>query len=239
MSGCVSKPKEELLPEGYNKENSTIKYINSGSILTEKDFPEFKPVDHVYFVSQENVSLTLESENVHRAYIVNASDTIPEGFRIYGGSELYNSSKRYILLQYKVFDKDDKLNDSLSITVQEYTQNGFKTKTLKDMNGEKGNYKGKIVVLENNMTNVTTTNMTAANAAMNIVVILFNYDTILGKIGVLDYNNKSINESLEILDIALDRLKVNTKQVKMAKIDTFQEPGSKHGGTYNPKNRTA
>jgi len=200
LSGCIFKPEDKLLPENYNKETITIKYLdNKDPIIIAQDFPNFKSLEHAYFISPENVSLTLQSESVHMADIINASEAIPRGYRLYGGSESYNLSNRYILLQYKVYDSNESLNDSLELTVGKYIKEGFKSKILKNVS-----YKGRIFVFERNVTNSTDDSIT---------VVLFGYDNVLGKIGVQDTKDKSTDESLKILNIAMDRLKVNTKQV--------------------------
>ena len=246
LAGCIYKPKEELLPEGYNKEVITINYIeNRGPMITKQDFPDFQSVGHDYFISQENISLSLNSESVHGTYIINSSDEIPEGYRLFGGSEIYNASKRYILLQYKVFDQNESLSNSMDVTTNGYVEQGFRTKILNN-SAYKDNItsKGRIILLELNdinTTNISTTdrsnttngsNTTRANIApdMNVVIVLFGFDDIIGKIGVQDYKNRSLDESLAILDIVYDRLKIGTKQVKVDKIDTY-------GGSHDIGNK--
>ncbi len=200
LSGCIFEPQEKLLPANYNQKNITIKYVVTTNILDKNDFPDFNLKDHLYFVSPENLSLTLDTESSHGTGAVDASIEIPRGYRIYGSEEAYNSSKRFILLQYKVFDNDDKLNDSMNLTVTDYVNHGFKSKILN------GTYKGRIFALENETKD------------MNVTIILFGYDTVVGKIGVQDYKDKSLNESLKILNIVEDRLKINTKQVQVSNI---------------------
>jgi len=226
LTGCIFKPEEKLLPEGYDKKNVTAKYIDSsGPIITAQDFPEFKLLDHIYLAAADNVSLTLNSENAHGTSVVNSSDDVPEGYRLYGSSEAHNSSQRYLLVQYKVFDYNEKLNESINITVYDYINNGYRSIPLSNtsLNSTSLNsfyYKGRIFILESNITNRNNTNRNIANRTyndMSVVVILFGYDTVIGKIGVQDYKNKSLNESLKILDLLSDRLKVNTKQVKTAR----------------------
>lgn len=209
LSGCISKPEEQLLPENYRENLITIKYVeNTGSIMTKEDFPDFEPIDSVHFISPENLSLTLETESVHSTLVINATDEIPSGFRLYGGSEGYNSSDRYLLLQYKVFDNNEKLNDSMNLTARNYIKNGFKPKIV---NGS--DYTQRIFVLQSNVSD---------SIDMNVTMILFGYDTILGKVGVKDYGDKSLEESLKILDVAIDRLKVGKKDV--VKTTMFGDP---------------
>jgi hypothetical protein len=209
LSGCIFKPEEKLLPENWNKDNMSVKYMeNRDPIITKNDFPDFKLTNHLYFVSLKNASLTLETEGSHQSGSVNSSDInisdeIPVDYRLYGGSESYKSNDRYILLQYKVFDKDDRLNDSMNMTVYDYTQNGFKYMMLNN-----ASYKGRIFLLQSNVTNRTD---------MNVTVILFGYDTVIGKIGVQDSKDKSLNESLKILNIISDRLKIGVENVSIAK----------------------
>lgn len=216
LAGCIDKPEEKLLPANYKENLITVKYVeNSGSILTKEDFPGFELIDSVRFISQDNISTTLETESVHNTLVINASDEVPTGFRQYGGSEGYNLSDRYLLLQYKVYDNNEKLNESLNLTAHNYIKNGFRPKAL---NGT--NYTQRIFVLQSNVSGRTD---------MNITMILFGYDTILGKIGVKDYTDKSLEESLKIFDIAVDRLKVGKKEV--VKTTAFGTPGD--NGTLN------
>lgn len=219
LVGCIFKPEEKLLPEGYDKENVTIKYIDSsGPIISIQDFPDFRLLDHMYLAAADNLSLTLESESAHGTFAVNTSDNVPEGYRLYGSSETHNSSQRYLLVQYKVFDKDEKLNDAVNTTVYDYINNGFRSRPLNGTSLNGADYKGRIFILESNITNRTDKSMKRTNMVdMNVIVILFEYDTVIGKIGVQDYKNKSLNESLKILEFVSDRLKVNEKQVKVAK----------------------
>ena len=216
LAGCIDKPQEQLLPENYKENLITVKYIeNSGSILTKEDFPGFELIDSVRFISPENISTTLETESVHNTLVINESDEVPTGFRQYGGSEGYNSSDRYLLLQYKVFDNNEKLNESMNLTAHNYIKNGFRPKAL---NGT--NYTQRIFVLQSGVANRTD---------MNITMILFGYDTILGKVGVQDSKDKSLEESLRIFDIAIDRIKVGKKDV--IKTTMFGTPGD--NGTLN------
>lgn len=209
LSGCIFKPEDKLLPENYNKETIDIKYLdNKDPIITSQDFPNFNPLQHVYFISPENVSLTLQSESVHMAGMINANDEIPRAYRLYGGSESYNLSDRYILLQYKVYDSNESLNDSMDLTVGEYIKGGFKSKILENVS-----YKGRVFVFERNDTN---------NTNVNITVVLFGYDNVLGKIGVKDIGDLSTKEALKTLDIVMERLKVETK--KVSKMDMSKIP---------------
>lgn len=209
LSGCISgkQPKNNVEQDRY----ITIKYIEKNNpIITDEDFPDFKLMDRIYYVSRENTSLTLQTEGSHGSLTINDSDNVPEGYRTYGVSEAYNSSERYILLQYKVFDNDERLNDSINMTVFDYIKKGFKHRLL---SSESYNvYKGRVFILESNVTNRTDANVT---------IVLFEYDTIFGKIGVQDLKDKSLNESLKILDRVFEKLKTNTKEVKAARIDTL------------------
>lgn len=210
LAGCIDKPEEKLLPANYKENLITVKYVeNSGSILTKEDFPGFELIDSVRFISQDNISTTLETESVHNTLVINASDEVPTGFRQYGGSEGYNLSDRYLLLQYKVYDNNEKLNESLNLTAHNYIKNGFRPKAL---NGT--NYTQRIFVLQSGVAN---------RSDMNVTMILFGYDTILGKVGVQDSRDKSLEESLKILDIAIDRIKVGKKEV--VKTTAFGTPG--------------
>lgn len=183
----------------------TINYIDKNNIINGEDFPDFKLIGSTYYITPENLTLTLETETGHGVYEMNANTDVLKGYRLYGGSEAYNSSKRYIVLQYKVFDSNESLNDTIDMTAEEiYIKNGFKYKPVNNT------YKERVVILESNVTNYTD---------MNVIVILFGFDTVIGKIGVQDYNNKSLNESLKILDTVFDRIKVKTKEVKAAKLN--------------------
>jgi len=207
LSGCISgkQPKNNIGQDRYIK----IKYIEkNNSIITGEDFPDFKLIDRIYYISRENISLTLQTEGSHGSLIINDSDNVPEGYRVYGVSEAYNSSGRYMLLQYKVFDSDERLNDSVNVTVFDYIKRGFKHRLLSSHNV----YKGRIFILESNATNRTD---------MNVTIVLFEYDTIVGKIGVQDLKDRSLNESLKILDRVFEKLKVNTKEVKAARVEKY------------------
>lgn len=204
FAGCVFEKQDTT------EEKITIKYVNSDPIITKNDFPDFESLDRIYYIAQDNISVSLEVEGMHRENIINASSKIPEGYRIYGISEAHNSSKdikgydRYILLQYKVFDSNEKLNDSMNLTAFEYARNGFKSKILHNTT-----YDEKIFIFESNVTNSTD---------INVTIILFGYDTLLGKIGVQDTKERSFDEAIKILDMTLDRLVINTKEVTPAKI---------------------
>lgn len=212
LSGCIFKPEDKLLPENYNKGTIDIKYLdNKDPIITSQDLPNFEPLEHVYFISPENVSLTLQSESVHMTGMLNASEEIPRGYRLYGGSESYNLSERYVLLQYKVYDSNESLNDSMDLTVGEYIKGGFKSKILKNVS-----YKGRVFVLERNTTN---------NTDVKITVVLFGHDDVIGKIGVQDNGSRSTDEALKILDVVTERLRVNTK--KVVKMDMSSIPANK------------
>ncbi len=211
LSGCIFKPEDKLLPENYNKETINAKYLeNKDPIITSQDFPNFKLLEHVYFISPDNVSLTLQSESVHMSGTINDSEEMPKGYRLYGGSESYNLSNRYILLQYKVYDSNESLNDSMDFTIGGYIKGGFKSKVLKNVS-----YKGRVFVFERNVAN---------SSDMNVTVVLFGYDTVLGKIGVQDTRDESTNEALKILDMVMERLKVNTK--KVVKMDLSSIPAN-------------
>lgn len=209
LAGCVEKFTGSNLPQN----DTTIiitKYIeNSGPIITKDDFPGFELIDHSYSIARDNLTLTIETEGFHGTYIINASDQIPEGYRIYGGRERYNLSKRYLLMQYKVFDKDDKLNDSMNLTIDNYVKEGFRPVFLNNTRQEVQKF-----ILESNATNLT---------GMNITLILFKYGTVLGTIGVQDSTDKSLNESMKILNIAVERIKINSKEMKINKTSIIAE----------------
>lgn len=213
-SGCLKTGVQPL----SNVPNITgsimkINYMDNTTIIKGADFPDFKLADNLFYIAPENLSLTPEAEMGHQVYEMNPKATIPQGYRIYGGSEAYNtndnSSLRYMVLQYKVFDSNASLDAIINSTATDiYIKNGYKYKSI---NG----YKGTVVVLQSNVTNRTD---------MNITIILFGFDTLIGKIGVRDYSDKSLSESLKILGIAEDRLKlkVGTKEVKPAGISSIQ-----------------
>lgn len=212
LSGCVDTgvvTKDNatggLLPGKFVKAN----YFDKGPIINEGDFPGFKSVYDMYYIAPENLSLTLETEMGHGVYEMPANETAPAGYRIYAGSEAYNLSDRYILLQYKVFDSDGSLNDTIAMTAQEmYIKNGYKRVSIDKT------YKGNVVVLESsNATNVT---------GMNVTIILFGFGTVIGKVGVQDSKGKSLDEALKILDIAFNRIHVKTKDVEAVKLSTIR-----------------
>lgn len=209
LSGCIyddKQPKNNIVED---EKYITVKYIDKGNIINPEDFPDFKLIYNIYYVTPENISLTLQTEMGHGTLAINGSNDVPQGYRIYGSSEIYNSSERYLLLQYKVFDNDEDLNGSIDVTVDDYVQNGFELKSYN--NSYNNSYKGKISILESNVTNSTD---------MNVVIILFGFDTAIGKIGVRDHKDLSLNESLKILDMVSDGLKINTKDVKSEKMNT-------------------
>jgi len=104
LSGCINtgvvtkdNTTGELLPGKFVKAN----YFDKDTIINEGDFPGFKSAYNMYYIAPENLSLTLETEMGHGVYEMPANETVPAGYRIYAGSEAYNLSDRYILLQYK------------------------------------------------------------------------------------------------------------------------------------------
>ncbi len=211
LAGCVDNPGERLLSKN-TIETTTVKFIeNQDPLLTKSDFPDFELIDHTYFITPENLSLTLETEAFHGAGIINASEGIPKGYRLYGSAETYKSIDRYIIVQYKAFDNSENLNDSMNETVFDYINAGFKPKRLNAAVSDK-----RIFVLESNVTNKS-----ANRSDMNVTVILFGYDNVLGKIGVQDSKDKSLNESLMILNIVPDRIKIRSKEVIAEKKSMF------------------
>lgn len=215
LAGCIEK--SETTKSDIN-ETIKLKFIENREPLIKDDFSGFKLMDHKYFVVPEDLTLSLDTEAFHGTSMVNASDGIPNGARLYGGSERYNLNDRLMLLQYKVFDKSDKLNDSMNMTIGEYLRAGFKTisinKSLSDVLHGK-----RIFVLELDNSNKSTNNNTnKSNVVVNksdtnnmsVIIILFGYDTVLGKVGVQDSKDKSLVESLKILEIALNRLNVRS-----------------------------
>lgn len=230
LAGCIS----EKLPENATSDTEkkiTIKYVDRNPIVTDKDFPDFKLLDRIYYVAQENLTTSLEIEGIHRESSINDTQNVPDGYRIYGLSEAYNSSEdadnydRYMLLQYKVFDSNEKLNDSINLTIINYVRAGFKSKVLDNETLKNASYKGRVFIFESNITNRTDANVT---------IILFGYDTILGKIGVQDSKDRSFTEALKMLGMVFDRLEINTKRVKPTKID-MSDPGmaDRSNRTYN------
>lgn len=242
FAGCIEK-KEEVKGQSLN-DTRTIKYIEDRQpLITKEDFPDFGLVEHVHFVTSDNLTVSLYTEASHGGFVINGSDNISEGFRVYGSSETHNSSQRYLLLQYKVFDDGDGLNDSMNITVIGYIRDGFTSKVLNDskyvqrmfildssvenINNRKLENINKIINAMNdtngtNATNITRLKNIAKNLTlsdkdknMNITYILFGYDTIIGRIAVKDSKDKSLDESLKILDITLERLRIGTKNVTM------------------------
>lgn len=215
LSGCINTGTETTsgvntnpIPEKVVKAH----YVDQNTILNAEDFPDFKRIDNIYYIAPDNLSLTLETEMGHGVYEIDANATPLSGYRVYGGSETYNSDKRYLLLQYKVFDTNENLNETINMTADEvYRKQGYKY-----VNIDKS-HNGNIVLLESKVTNHTD---------MNVTIILFGFDTVIGKVGVQDYSNKSLDESLKILDIVFDRLKVKTKDVKAAKLSTIRSIGN-------------
>ncbi len=213
LSGCINTGTKDnvttkLVPEKMLKVN----YVDKHTILNGEDFPDFKLMDNVYYIAPENLPLTIETEMGHGVYEMNNSANILPGYMIYGSSELYNSSKdsmeRYLLVQYQVFDSNDSLGDTINTTAEDiYIKNGYKRIHVDNTNNRN------MVVFESNVTNHTN---------MNITVILFGFDTVIGKVGVQDSKDRSLNESLKILDVVFDRLKVKTKEVEVAKLDSIK-----------------
>jgi hypothetical protein len=224
LSGCVSifKPQDQLLPQGYDQMNVTIKYIKNGTVLDKNSFPGFNLTEHIYFVTPDNLPITADTEMSHGMSPVDASVAIPSGFRIYGDEEAYTcnstynntSDQRYMRLQYKVFDNSSSLDNLLDRTSYSKLNAGFKSVKV---NGT-GTYKGQVYALENSSRNMT------------IDMILFKYDTVIGMIGVQDYKDRSLNESLKILDIIQKRVKINEKQVQISNT-FFSHANPQNGGT--------
>lgn len=209
-SGCIKTGVEPLSNVSGNL--MKINYMDKNTIIKGEDFPDFKLADNIYYIAPENLSLTPEAEMGHGVYEMNPNVTAPQGYRIYGGSEAYNtsdnSSLRYMILQYKVFDSNASLDAILNSTATDiYIKNGYKYKPINTV------YKGTVITLQSNVTNHTD---------MNITIILFRLDTMIGKIGVRDYSDKSLSESLKMLGITEDRLKVRTKEVKSAGMSSIQ-----------------
>lgn len=221
FAGCIQEEKT-LNQTMVDNGNITIKFIdNKGPIVTKEDadFSDFELVNRVFLVTPENLTMTLYTETSHGSYLMNASDELPEGFRIYAESETYNvnATQRYLMLQYKVFDTNESLNESMDMTVAGYVKEGYVSKKLE--NDTK--YTQRIFILENNtvemngiINNNSGTNNGMINNSMNVTWILFTYDTVIGRIGVRDHKDKSLNESLKLLDIVLDRINIGTKSVK-------------------------
>ena len=245
LSGCITETLPENITGKTGKELIKIKYLDNDPIITKEDFPDFDFLDRVYYIARENLTVSLEVEGSHGEVMVNDTKNIPAGYRIYGVSEAYNSSKniskinnlsnnkndsynRYLLLQYKVFDTKEKLNDSLELTVFDYARKGFKHRLLNNSNNSDNGsinkkYKGSIFIFESNEINMTDSNVT---------IVLFGYDTVLGKIGIRDSKDRSFNEAIKVLDLVFDRLKINTKDVETARIDM-----SSYNGTRNNINK--
>ncbi len=185
-----SLPSSSHTPEKLLK----INHLDSSTILNGEDFPGFELTKNVYYVSPENLSLTLGSESNNEVYEIDTNTTIPPGYVVYGGFETYSNGERYLLLQYKVFDKNDGFAHTINMSAEDiYTKYGYRYVSVDK------SYKGTMVILESG---VTSTN------DQNIVIILFAFDTVIGYISVQDSNDKSLNEALELLDIVSNRLNV-------------------------------
>jgi len=238
LAGCISEeqPKNTTgTVAGIDVEKKiNIKYIDSNSIFTKEDFPDFELLDRAYYVARQNMTVSLEIEGVHGENMVNDTYKVPEGYRVYGISEAYNSSKdtdrydRYTLIQYKVFDVDDKLSDSMNLTAANYMKAGFKSKVLDNDTLKNAAYKGRIFIFESNITNRTD---------VNVTVVLFGFDTVIGKIGVQDSKGRSFSETMRLLDIVFDRLDIKTKEVKPAKIDTYDPDAANRSNKSPNKSR--
>jgi hypothetical protein len=213
LSGCIDiGTKDNTTGQLVPGKMVNAHYVNKSTIVTGEDFPDFKLVNSVYYIAPENLSLTLETEVGHNVYEMNSSTEPMPGYRIYGGSELYsskeNSTERYMLLQYKTFDNNESLADTINVTAEEiYIKRGYKYVSINNT------YNGTVVVLESNVTNRTSTNVT---------IILFGFDTVIGKIGVQDSKDKYLNESLKMLGIVFNGIHVNTKEVKAAKLNLIR-----------------
>lgn len=223
LSGCIDNDQKIPINKVRDNETLIINYLSKVPILAKEDVPDFELMDRYYFAAADNITVSVRTEGSHRTTIINDSDKVQNGYRIYGGSELYNSSKnidlnknlsldqnlsknlteRYILLQYKTFDTKQDLNYVLNMSVSTYAKAGYRSKVLNDTNIA---YKGRIFILE-------STN----EVGVSRTIILFGNDTVLGKIAVQDSKDRSLNESLKILDIVSDRLNINTKEVKIVK----------------------
>lgn len=218
LAGCVNV---KTINTSQTNESVLVKSIeNRGPILTKEDFPDFKLTSQNYAITPTNLSISLDTESVHGAYVINAAEPIPQGFRVVADSEVYNSlnngsDQRYILVQYKVYDIDTKLNESMDLTVNQYTQNGFTTRALKNFYSDK-----RVFVLENGVSNQNV----SINKNMNVTIILFGYGSVVGKIGVEDTKDKSLNESLKILNIVSDRLNIKTEKVEAQKMGSAHSP---------------
>ncbi len=212
LSGCVNLGNDEKIDVSIPEKTVKINYFEKNRIINEEDFPGFELVENVYYVTSENLSLTLEAETGHKVYEVDENVTIPPGYRIYGGSESYNLSRRYIFVQYKVFDKNDSLPDTINATAEDvYIKHGYKYVPVDN------EYKGTRVVLESDVPNSTDKNR---------IMILFGFDTVIGIVGVQDSKDKSLDESLKVLDIVSNRLNIKTKEIKVTKMSTIRSSNS-------------
>lgn len=204
LAGCISKQSTILGKNNTNSSMISIKYLEDNGPIISNDS---NVLERYIFLAPINLSNTIETESAHGGgMIINAKDNIPQGFRIYGISETYNSSKKYVLVQYKVFDSDvnNDLNNSIDLTVHQYVGNGFNTKIVRNINNSIAS-KGRIIVLESNGSSANITNVPKGN---NVIIILFGFDTMIGKIGVEDNKNLSLNESLDILNTFYDKIKI-------------------------------
>jgi hypothetical protein len=225
LSGCINTDTKDnttgqLIPEKMLSSH----YVDRSTILNGEDFPGFKLENNVYYISPENLSLTLETEVCHNVYEMNSSAEIMPGYRIYGDSELYsskeNSTERYMLVQYKTFDNNESMADTINMTAEEiYVKHGYKHVSISR------SYNENVVVLESNVTNHTD---------MNVTIILFGFDTVIGKVGVQDSKDKSLNESLKVLDIVFSRIHVKTKEVKAARLDLIRTMPNTTNGANIP-----
>jgi len=224
LTGCIGDDKKIPINKIKDNEILVISYLDNKSILTKSDFPDFELIKHQYAIASENMSVTINTESSHRVLVMDADEEVPKGFRIYGSSESYNSSKnstdmnktlgknmtdRYLFLQYKAFDDNSRLDYLLNMTAGSYAKNGYKSKVLG--NDTNITYKGRVFMFE-------STN----SAGLNRTIILFGHDNVIGTIGVQDSEDRSLNESLKILDIVSDRLNVNTKEVKIVKSEIIR-----------------
>jgi hypothetical protein len=212
LSGCMDMGTKNNTDQLVPGKMVNAHYIDKHTILNREDFPGFKQVNNVYYVAPENLSLTLETAMGHGILEMNESADVLPGYRIYGSSEAYNlsenSKERYILVQYQVFDTNESLDDTISMTAEDiYVKHGYKHVPMNNT------HNGNVVILESNITN---------NTDMNVTIILFGFDTVIGKIGVQDFKDKSLSESLKILDIVFNRINVKTKEVKAAKLNLIR-----------------
>lgn len=224
LAGCIDNDQKIPIDKVSDNDTLVINYLDNATILTKSDFPDFELIDRQYAIASENMSVTINTEGSHNVYVMNAKEETPKGYRIYGALESYNSSKnlvninktlgknstdRYMFLQYKVFDDNKRLDYLLNVTTSTYVKNGYKSKVLG--NNTTLTYKGRVFVVES-----------VNDAGLNRTIVLFAHDNVIGTIGVQDSKDRSLNESLKILDIVANRLKVNTKKVKIVKSDVIR-----------------